>query len=191
MKPPTDNDSNAIALSLRKGEPAAVEKLRERVRKIVSYRGYRIPVEDRRDLVQEVTTQVWQAVNSPGFQPEPHFWRFVEVVSCRRCIDWYRTQKASTSFDPETPGSEATPFETAWFRQRRHLASQAIDQLGESCQELIRLHVVLEKSYREISRLLGRSNGSLRVQMYRCVQELRRIIERLSGGEVNQRPGKS
>ncbi len=80
-----------MARAFATGDPAAVETVRARVDKILAFRGYGIPREDRKDLEQEVMVQLWRSVGRESFQTGAGFWGFVEVVSTRRCIDWLRS----------------------------------------------------------------------------------------------------
>ena len=92
------------ARRMRLGEAAAVDHVRARVRKILAFKRLRIPGQDRDDLEQEIMTEVWQAVNRPGFDFTAGFWGFVEVVTSRRCIDWLRSRKVSAPISEESPG---------------------------------------------------------------------------------------
>ena len=38
-----------------------------------------------------------------------------------------------------------------------------------------------DKSYREAAAMLGKSEGALRVQMYRCIREARGLLEKKAG----------
>lgn len=152
--------------------------MRQRVHAIVSFRGYGIPTEDRKDLEQEVMTQVWQAVNRSGFSGDK-FWGFVEVVGARRCIDWLRTRKRLVDLDEKAATTAPGPLGVTLDRERTELAHAALAQLAKPCRDLIYLHFALRKPYKELSGLLGKSEGALRVQLHRCVGEARRILAEL------------
>lgn len=165
-----------VVRRLRRGDSAAVRHVRERVWKILSFRGYRLPEEDRKDLVQEIVTQIWQAVTRPGFEAGERFWGFVEVVTARRAIDWLRVQRYSSEIDPNLAASGADPLDKTIAKEKNRLAFIALSQLSEPCRELIFLHAGLDKTYKEIAQLLGKSEGALRIQMFRCVRAARRIL---------------
>lgn len=169
--------AESIARGLQRGEAWAIAEVEGRVGRILAFRGYRIPPQDREDLGQEVMTQVWQAVKRPGFDPGGGFLGFVELVTARRSVDWLRAQRQEAPLGEGVADSRATPAEETMDRERTRLAAAAVDGLEAPCRELIRLHVGLGKGYREISRLLGRSEGALRTQMHRCIQTARRLLE--------------
>ena len=175
----TETDSgDETARQLRRGSPEAVRTVRRRVRAILSFRGYRIAPEDRNDLEQEVMTQLWQAVNRSGFSGT-RFWGFVEVVTARRCIDWLRTRKSLTTLDENLATSARGPLGTTLAREDTELAHAALAQLAKPCRDLIYLHFAMRKPYKELSGMLGKSEGALRVQLHRCVTEARRILAEL------------
>jgi len=177
-----------VAHGFRAGDPAATEAVRRRVRKILSYRGYGMPREEQQDLEQEVMTQVWQASNRSGADLGPGFWGFIEVVTARRSIDWLRTRRRHDELDPELADRGTTPLEQAISKEREQLVASTLERLPEPCRKLIFLHANLNKTYREISTLLKRSEGALRVQMHRCVQRAQGIVDELQkGGESEQR----
>lgn len=152
----------------------------ERVRRILRYRGYRMSAEDRKDLEQEIMIQIWQAVNRPGFDPRAGFWGFVEVVCVRRSIDWLRGRKPTGSLDEGIRDSAAGPLRLLLQDERTRLANAAISRLEAPCRELVELHFGQRKPYRELARRLGKSEGALRVQMYRCIRQVRAILDELT-----------
>ena len=149
MSPRTEEE---LVAELRRGTPEAVQEVRERVRRILGFRGYRIPKADLADLEQEVMSQLWQAVNRPSFDAAKGFWGFVEVVAGRRCIDWLRTKKPVTELTDEVHDGSAGPLRSVLAEERVRLAQAALAELGEPCRELIRLHVGLGKSFRNLRR---------------------------------------
>lgn len=180
-----------VAHGFRAGDPAATEAVRRRVRKILSYRGYGMPREEQQDLEQEVMTQVWQASNRSGSDLGPGFWGFVEVVTARRSIDWLRTRRRHDELDPELADRGTTPLEQAISKEREQLVASTLERLPEPCRKLIFLHARLNKSYREISSIMNKSEGALRIQMHRCVRRAREIIEELKGSGTSADVGAS
>lgn len=151
--------------------------MRARVRRILAYRGYGIPPEDRLDLEQTIMLQLWQAVSEPSFRGK-RFGGLVEVVASRRCIDWWRSRKPETALEAAeaVPAGQPDPQRTALRREQIEHAQAALKRLPAACQELIRLHVGQNRSYAEIAKSLGRSEGALRVQMHRCIRRAQQLL---------------
>ncbi len=168
-----------VGPNFRRGDPEAVRAVRERVRRIVGFRGYRMTATDRQDVEQEVMTQIWQAANRAGFDAGNRFWGFVEVVTARRCIDWLRKKRFEQTEESDIADLRPGPQESTLRREEHRLAQTALAQLRKPCRDLIDQHVGEGKSYRQLAELLGKSEGALRVQMFRCIQEARKILDRL------------
>jgi len=174
---------------IRRGERAATAEVRVRVRRILAFRGYGIPREDRFDLEQVVLLQIWQAVGRADFD-SGGFWGFVEVVASRRAVDWWRARRPEVDFEPPATVADTStgPLRAVLDREQRELAQAALERLSPECQELIRLQVGSRLSYGELAERLDRSEGALRVQMHRCIRRasriLREILEEKRGPEV-------
>jgi RNA polymerase sigma-70 factor (ECF subfamily) len=173
------SDSEAVARAFRAGRSAAVREVGERIARIVSYRGLRIPVQDRGDIEQEVMSQIWQAANRPSFDPAGGFWAFVELVTTRRCIDWLRLQKVVVEIDQGMTDNHSGPLDETLDRERVRLGRAALAELAAPCRQLIYQHAGLGRSYAEIAQLTGKSEGALRVQMHRCLQRAQEAVEHL------------
>jgi RNA polymerase sigma factor (sigma-70 family) len=173
-----------IGLRFQRGDPAAAQEIRQRVRRILAYRGYGFSREARRDLEQDVMTQLWQAVHQPRTDLGIRFWGFVETVTARRAIDRLRVRRKHVALDERMAGGP-DPLAQTLARERADLARAVLERLPESCRRLIWLQLGEGRNYREISKILGKSDGALRVEMYRCIRKGRELLEELrsSGDE--------
>ncbi len=179
------SDPILIVRLIREEDSAATREVLRRVRRILAFRGYGIPSEDRRELEQIVVTQIWHAVCRPDFD-QAGFWGFVEVVVARRCIDWLRRRKTETRLEDagDFADPSLSPLGDLLRREKVALAKQTLAQLPEGCRQLIELVAEQGKTYRQAATILGRSEGALRVQMYRCIREARGLL-----AEILNTPG--
>ena len=180
QEPGDQSNSTAIAFAFRRGEPDAVRQVRDRVRRIIGYRRYRIQAADRKDLEQEVMTQLWQAASRSTFDPGAGFWGFVEVVASRRCIDWFRSRRPEELLDDSFIDTGEDPLERSLALERSALVTRALERLDKESRELILLQAGVGRSYRELASLLGKSEGALRVQMHRSVKRMKSIVDELT-----------
>lgn len=172
--------AEAWARRLQRGDPPAVQEARKRVGKILAHGALQIPPQDRDDLAQEVMTEIWQAVNRSRFDFSSGFWGFVEVVTARRCIDWLRSRKEQVPI-PDGLGSPAPgPLKRALARERSGMASEVLAALHPRCQQLVSLRLRDELSYKEIAEVTGTSEGTARVQFYRCIRGASRLLKRIA-----------
>lgn len=174
--------SAAWALRFRRGEPDAVREVGRRVAGILTHGALAIPDDERDDLAQEVMTELWQAVNRTRFDVTAGFWGFVEVVTSRRSIDWLRRRRERIPLAEPLPDRGSGPLGRVLEHERGDLAADVLAALDPPCRELITLRLRDGASYREIARRLERSEGSLRVKLYRCIRRARGILRRRTEG---------
>lgn len=165
---------SSIADEFRRGSPAAVREVHQRVERIIAFSRFRIPLEAREGLRQEALIQIWQGVNRTGFDASLGFWGFVQTVAARRCIDWMRGQRpVAPEHVPELVDTSNGPLQRTLDREQVALLRAAIAELPDGCRELVRLRIERHRSYAEIAEQLGKSEQALRAQMYRCVARLK------------------
>ena len=166
----------------RRGDATAAQEIRQHIRRILTYRGYGFSREARRDLEQDVMTQLWQAVHQPHADLGSRFWGFVETVTVRRAIDRLRVRRERVPLDVRV-ADEPDPLARTLARERAHLAQAVLERLPENCRRLICLQLGEGRSYREISNVLAKSQGALRVEMYRCIRKARELLEELRNAD--------
>jgi RNA polymerase sigma factor (sigma-70 family) len=176
----TADAGEETALGLVRGDSRAVRTVRRRVRRILSFKAIRLATHIREDLEQEVMTDVWRAVNRAGFDASRGFWGFVETVTARRCIDWLRARRLENAVPIDLADPTPCSLSRVLEGERSRLAFEVLSKLDPSCRQLIYLQVGLGKSYRQIGAMLGKSEGALRIQMYRCVRAARALLHGLS-----------
>lgn len=176
------SDAHQIATRFKAGEPDAVRIVQRRVRRVLSFKGYGIPADDRSDLEQEVMAQLWQAAGRASFRPDSGFWGFVNVVVGRRCIDWLRTRKRTVELPELECRASSVPLARLLTEERRELAYAALAKLGKPCRDAVYLRAVLGLDYHEMSEVLGKSQGALRVLLHRCVKRARQSLLELADG---------
>ena len=163
---------------LRRGDPDAVQHVRERVRRILAHGRLGIPADARDDLEQEVMAELWRAVNRAGFDFTAGFWGFVEVVTSRRCIDWLRSRRAHPEMPEAVRDHGGSPLDLVLASERSAIAAQVLQELDPECREIIVMRLRDGLSYRSIADTLGKSEGAVRVQMHRCVRHAQRLMQR-------------
>lgn len=156
------------------------------VRRVVAARGYGIPFHEREDIVQEAMFQIWRALAGSGGADIRSLDGLASVIAHRCCLAWRRRSRPLDPLTPDRADPSPSPEEALIGEEMRSLALRVIGELREGCREILRLHVFLKLTYREIARSLNRSEHGLRTQMFECLQEARAILDRLrrQGGSV-------
>ena len=168
----------------RRGDPKSVETVRARVRQLLGFQSPPLELSVREDLEQEIMIQLWQGFAGDRFDHDREVWGYVAVLTTRRVIDWRRRVRRRPEGHAETlEAADASPRQAGRFQGRfngpggRLLAQQLIASLSEVCRQILRLRFDRDLSFKEMAEELGKSEGSLRVRLHRCVSEARKTLE--------------
>jgi RNA polymerase sigma-70 factor (ECF subfamily) len=148
---------------------------------MVSEHGYYVPPDEQDDVVQEILIHVYRAVVAPDFEVEHGFDALVRSVAHRRCVDWLRRHRPAEPLKGDAPSSTPNPESEALTREKRQIVARILRSLSDSCLEVLRLRLVEGLSYRAIAERLGRTEGGVRSQMYKCLRRASEIYR--AGGE--------
>jgi RNA polymerase sigma-70 factor (ECF subfamily) len=165
---------------LRRGDVEAVQKVRERVHKIVAYRGLGVPAHERDDIEQEIMVELWRSVNRPGFDFTAGFWGFVEVVAARRCIDWLRARRRMEPIADTIVDRNQSPIDAVLDAEHSEIAAKVLGLLDPVCRTILVMRIQGGFPYRDIAENLGKSEGAVRVQIHRCIRHAQRLVREMT-----------
>lgn len=182
----TPHDADRPAVEAARRDPRAFEALyRKYVAQVYSFALYELRnVQAAEDLTAQVFMRALAGL--PGFreQAEPPASSF-RVWLFQIARNTLSNERRRTRRHPEAPIelAEMMPARDNVAREvvtRDELARawDAIDRLPEAGRQAIVLRFVHEMSTREISEVLGRTDGSVRVLIHRAVRRLSRQLER-------------
>ncbi len=177
-----------LLAAFRRGEATEIVHTATVIRKVVRFEGCGIPASAEPDIVQDSMLDLWRAVMEPGFSLRGSFHSFVRTIAYRRCVDWIRRQRPHAPIDPEQPSAAVAPDEALLESEDQALGRKVLAALPEPCRELIRLRAVACLAYRQIASIRGRTEGALRTQMWECLKEAKRLLERLRGERPSPLP---
>lgn len=149
------------------------------VRRVVAARGYRIPAHERQDVLQDAMLQLWRVLSSPAAVDIRSIEAFAATVAHRCCLLWLRRQTQPEELASDLPDAAPSAEERVLRQEHMALGLRVVRRLRPRCREILRLHVFEKRAYREIARMLNRSEHGLRTQMFECLQEAREILEQL------------
>ena len=135
--------------------------------------------EQRQDLVQEIVVQLWQAFKTynGGFKHSTWIYR----ISLNVAISLYRKEKRRRHISNPLPEGILALTEDPVAEEREgdlYLLQQAIAQLKELDRALMLLYLD-EKSYREISQIMGISESNVATKIGRIKIVLRKNFTQL------------
>jgi len=155
------------------GEDAVTRELENVARGVVMRRAFRLDPASQDDLVQQALTQLWAACAREGFELETGLDAFVRTIATARCIDHFRRQRWQVEIDESLPARHEDPLDDI-HRERTIVAvRKAVATLRPLCQDLIRRHFHGGERYEDMAQQMGKAASTLRVQMFRCLRQLR------------------
>jgi len=132
--------------------------------------------EDKDDLYQEIVLQLWKSF--PTFREESKFSTWMYRVALNTAITLNKKKrfiKASANVDPNQFSDEAH----AEYAEDVKLLYKAISKLNKIDKAIILLWLE-EKTYQEISEIIGITVKNVSVKIVRSKKKLAKIIKKLS-----------
>lgn len=131
------------------------------------------------DLVQGVFERMLKYRES--YSGNGSFKTWMYTIARNLHIDHYRKEKRKQ--ETEDDNLERFPAEENGIpenKSRKELLEQAIDELDTDKREILVLSRFEGLKYKEIADLLDTTEGAIKVQMFRTLNELREIVTQLS-----------
>ena len=133
---------------------------------------YRDSREDREDLFQEITYQLWRAV--PSFKGEAKVSTWLYRVALNTAIASFRKKKPDVSYSTSLPDlPEETQSEELGIRQERLFA--ALKQLDDSEKAIVTLYLE-ELSYQQIAEITGINENYVGVKLNRIKNKIQKLL---------------
>jgi len=173
-----------VVAAAQAGDEKAFERIVEHYQRPVFALAYRMTYDagHAEDLAQEVFLRLWRKLDTFRLsQPlRPWLMRLATNV-CINALKKRRLPTVSMHADEESPPREpaAEGPEAGEIVAHRELAERlerAIAQLPDDYRLVVTLRHVDELSYEEIAKTLGRPLGTVKVQLFRARERLRRLL---------------
>ena len=149
---------------------------------IYRYVYFRVNKQDAEDITETVFLKVWENIGK--YKPvKKQFTSWVFRIAHNLVVDYYRTKKDQTVDELKVQiqdyKREHNPIKMAERSINSDLLKEAISNLKKNYQEIIIHKFINELTNREISKILKRSEGSIRILQHRALKALRRELEEL------------
>lgn len=133
-------------------------------------RSYAFTPQDRDDLFQEISLQVWHSI--PGFRGESTAATWIYRVAFYAAISWTRREKKHNEGRQPLAEVEHPLIETAGFRDER--LEWLYDQIGQlnEIDRTLTLLLLDGFSYKEMASVLGISESNVGVKINRIKKRL-------------------
>lgn len=170
------------------GDSPSVEAVTGLVDRALSARSLNLG-DAREDVRQETLRRLIVAFRAGQFRGEAALATYVYKVAHGAAIDhWRRIRRRREEAEDGHPqigarSTAADPTELLQLEDRRRLAQTLLKRLSAGCRKLMTRVYFDETRYADIARMLGKSEGAIKVQVHRCRQEASRILHGLIPGE--------
>lgn len=188
-------NENEIIKKAAKGDERAYEMLVCEYESIVYRLAYRMcgNREDALDVSQNAFLKAWKAL--PAFTYKSSFgtWIYRITVNAAKDLLAKKIEHSELSAEEERVADDSDPTENIIRLEKRDAVRKALGLLSPEHREILVLREMEEKSYREISDLLGIEEGTVKSRINRARAELKNIYLKLyeNGEQIKKSEVKS
>jgi RNA polymerase sigma-70 factor (ECF subfamily) len=174
---------NALMLKVRDGDLDKMSLLFERYKKPLFGFFYHMNKDAAlsEDLVQNVFLRILKYRYL--FRGDGDFRTWMFHIARNVSHDHFRKSKVTAKDSLEAwqdrLGSDDNRSSGIQREEEMHLLSMAMDRLPEDKREILVLSKFQDKKYKEIGELLGCSEGAVKVKVFRALQELKEMYQKL------------
>lgn len=178
--PTEQDDERTLVERARGGDADAIARLyRRHAPAIFRYLFYRLgDRETAEDLTSEVFVRALESLPRYRSLGRP-FAAWLYRIAAARATDHFRrhSRRATVALAPEIAAGAPGPGEVVEAQQTAGTLQRAIARLTPRQQQVIVLRFLEGLSHAEVARIVGRSEGAVRVLQYRALEALRRLLD--------------
>jgi len=174
---------NALMLKVKDGDLDKLGLLFERYKKPLF--GFYYHMNKDADLSEDLVQNVFYRIMKYRylFRGEGDFKTWMFHIARNVNHDHFRKNKLNAKDSLETwqdrLGTDENRSTELQQDETMHLLSMAMDRLPEDKREILLLSKYQEKRYKEIGEILGCSESAVKVKVFRALQELKQVYQKL------------
>lgn len=177
-KPMESLKTKIFLIRLKKGEPAAYQKLYDTyVDKIYRFIFFKVSSrEDAEDLTSEVFLKVYQYITDQKNVIQ-HLNALLYQIARHRVIDYYRRREGhpAVSLDDVSPSELSVRIAPSHDGVAQGELYSYLQKLKDEYREVVILRYLEGYSTREAAKILGKKSGAVRVLLHRAMKNLTEI----------------
>jgi len=182
----TEEDDNILVAQFKAGAQNAFSKIMEKYNaRIFSYaRRYINNNEDAQDITQDIFIKVFKAL--PNWEPKATFQTWLYTIARNRCIDHFRARSRRTTYSlddddeqidmPVATSLRSNPERMAREREIGRYIRNALTQLSPKQRDVFILYHYEGLQIKDIAKVLGISEGTVKVHHHRAMKKLNEIL---------------
>lgn len=131
------------------------------------------------DLTQDSFLSVLEYLQKEGQEEVKNIRSFIFRTARNKVIDYYR-KKGRVIYSDEAVLAEEKNFirDDIAIKQDAKMLIEKLALLGEDDKEILTMRYVEDLGIKEIAQIVGKSQVAARVQIFRAIKKLRKIIEK-------------
>jgi RNA polymerase sigma-70 factor (ECF subfamily) len=127
------------------------------------------------DLTEEIFIKAWRGIGKYRWKGQP-FSAWLYRIAHNHVIDYFRTSRQHQPLDREIPADRDQPQQELETKQIQQSLLRAISSLPQQQKQVIILKFIEDLDNRAIERIMGKSQGAIRVMQMRALAALRQIL---------------
>lgn len=177
----TEIEIQSLVDRTKQGDRDAFTSLYEHfVDPIHRYIYFRVDADDAEDIVETVFVKAWEKIGSyTAGVKGTSFSSWLYRIAHNLIVDHYRLHRTIEQITEEYQEERADhhPGVVTERKIESDILKEGLKHLKDDYQQFLILKYINELSNRDISKLLGKSEGSLRIIQYRALRALRTVLE--------------
>ena len=183
-----NSEDHKLMLAVKDGDVDKLGLLFERYNKKI-FNFYLYQIHDNHiseDLLQEVFLRILKYQNTYTNQSTFKTWIF--KIAHNVMIDYLKKNKKmqTQELDMNIKDETNTPEKMLLMKREIQLLKAALRKINNQAKELILMSKFQNMCYKEIGKVLGCSEGTIKVRMHRAIKELSHVYHQLTGGDNNE-----
>ena len=177
-----DAEIEELVLQAQDGHTDAFAKLYDRfVQPIYRYIYYKVNKSDVFDLTEAVFLKAWENLQSYR-KSSASFSAWLFRIAHNLVVDHYRLHKEPEQLDINVVDDkrDTDPRFLAEHKLTQRTLKIAIAKLNRKHQQIILLSFINDLDNQEISKIIGKSEGSLRILKFRALKALKNILQEMN-----------
>jgi len=176
----TDKQIEELVKLSQKGDAKAFADIYDIfVKSIYRYVFYKVNQKDVEDIVEVLFLKAWENIRKYKKQKNTTFKSWIFRIAHNLVVDHYRLSREHASLDPWISDTkrEANPIDMTQCSLDNTLLKKAIAQLKPNYREVVIFKFINDFSNEEVSKLIGKSEGSVRILQFRALKSLKQILK--------------
>lgn len=172
----SDKEIEALVVKSQKGDQEAFAKIYDTyVTPIYRYIFYKVKAEDVEDLTEILFLKAWENVRKYKKRKNTTFKSWLFRIAHNLVVDHYRLNREHSSLNPfiSDTKKEADPMRLTQDSLNNDKLKLAISKLKKNYQQILILKFINDLSNTEISEILKKSEGSVRILQFRALRALK------------------